>query len=122
MATATRTYSVEFGAPHTGLSTVGYTLAGLARTTVGVAEAPPDSGTYSVSITHDAAADGAILWDLGTDPNVWATGELSADPVAALPDLPGHVVVVVSSGLPDPGQASVSSTLPDPYQAMVTTT
>jgi hypothetical protein len=72
-----------------GLTTVGYALKDFggavvaARTTAGVAEAEPGSGTYGAMVTFPDGFAGRIVWDTGEATPLYASDVIV--PVAAAP-------------------------------------
>jgi hypothetical protein len=62
---AIRVKSVAFGASRAGLTTVGYTLTGLARVATGVVEVVPGTGLYRATVTVPDGFVGLIVWDTG---------------------------------------------------------
>lgn len=70
--------AVNFGATHTGLATVGYTLKNAdgsinkSRTTSGITEIVAGKGAYAASIEFDDAFSGILIWDTGGGSPVYA--------------------------------------------------
>jgi hypothetical protein len=61
-------YAIDIGAffpTRPGLTTVGYTPAGLPRVTAGVVEDPEDPGLYTATATLPDGWSGKIKWDTG---------------------------------------------------------
>lgn len=77
--------SVNFGGTYAGLLTVGYTLTGGTRTTVGVSESPASSGIYHATITFADGFSGQVVWDTGTIPTAYAVEDVAPPPVATGP-------------------------------------
>jgi hypothetical protein len=94
---ATRVKSVAFGASRAGLTTVGYTLTGLARTATGVVEVVPGTGIYRATVTIPDGFAGLIVWDTGQAADLirYAADELTTgfDPAATIPDVPNQDAV-----------------------------
>lgn len=78
--------AVDFGPAKTGLSTVGYTLAGGARVTAGVAEVGVATGVYAALVTFADTFKGSLLWDSGEVSPVFAAEEIN--PPAECPSAP----------------------------------
>lgn len=57
--------AVDFGPAKGGLSSIGYTLTGGSRVTIGVAEVGTATGIYGATVTFADAFSGSILWDTG---------------------------------------------------------
>lgn len=105
-----RVKTASFGPAKSGLSSVGYTLAGYARVTAGVAEVGTGTGIYSATVAIPDGFSGTILWDTGDSPVAYAcaginpgddeftdvktsgvTAEIAADGLDAVLDAPDAV-------------------------------
>lgn len=75
--TIQKNYSANFGTHKSGLSTVGFTLSGLPRSTFVVRESVPGSGIYSAIIAHDIAFTGSIVWDTGEATPIFAVEDIN---------------------------------------------
>ena len=78
--------SVNFGRGSGNLVSVGYTLFNdggetyQERTTEGIHEVGINTGIYAVKITFQPEMPlGSILWDTGTEPNLYATEQYNVD-------------------------------------------
>jgi hypothetical protein len=81
-----------------GLATVGYALKDFggavvaARTTAGVAEAEPGSGTYGAMVTLPDGFAGRLVWDTGEAAPLYASDVIA--PAAAAPAADPYILAI----------------------------
>jgi hypothetical protein len=93
-----------------GLATVGYALKDFggavvaARTTAGVAEAEPGSGTYGAMVTFPDGFAGRLVWDTGEAAPLYASDVIA--PAAAAPAADPYIMAIQRGNVVLAGQGT----------------
>jgi Ethanolamine utilization protein EutJ (predicted chaperonin) len=93
-----------------GLMTVGYALKDFggavvaARTTAGVAEAEPGSGTYGAMVTFPDGFAGRLVWDTGEATPLYASDVIA--PAAAAPAADPYILAIQRGDVVEVGQGT----------------